>query len=75
VTQQRGDTQPARLPTLQLRRPFAALLGMTAAIFVVYLVAAEMLIRTDTAQHALGTPSLGSEHTQLEQQWFRLGRV
>lgn len=58
--------------TLQLRRPFGHTLVLAAIFMFIFFVAGELLIRFAASHIVLGTPSLGSEHRQFEQQWFRL---
>lgn len=41
-------------------------------MLLVYLIAAEAVVRTPAVNNVLGTPDLGTKHKQFEQQWFRL---
>jgi hypothetical protein len=67
---QKMSGKPGR--TLQLQRPFGHTLLIAAGFLLLYLLAAEMFVRITAVQATLGSPTLGTQHRQFEQQWARL---
>jgi hypothetical protein len=72
MTEQLSNGQPAQSRTLQLRGVNGRFLLSLLLFLLLYLLAAEVIVRLGAGRLPLGAPSLGSEHTQFEQQWFRL---
>jgi hypothetical protein len=68
---QQENLQPVQPKTLQLNRSARFSLGLTLLFLLVYIAAGEALVRLVPVQMVLGTPSLGTEHKQFEQQWTR----
>jgi hypothetical protein len=64
--------QSAQFHTLQLRRLNGRFLLPLAFCLLLYPLIAEVAIRQADGRLPLGVPSLGSQHTQFEQQWLRL---
>jgi hypothetical protein len=64
--------ESAKARTLQLHMPTGQALAFAVLVLVAYLVLGEVAIRYLGGRIALGTPGLGSDHKQFEQQWFRL---
>ena len=68
---QQENLQPVQPKTLQLHKPARFSLGLTLLFLLFYLTAGETFVRLEPVRQALGTPSLGTEHKQFEQQWAR----
>ncbi|MFO7679731.1 MAG: hypothetical protein R6X34_06740 [Chloroflexota bacterium] len=72
MTEQLSNGQPAQSRTLQLKGVNSRFLLSLLFFLLLYLLAAEAVVRWGTGRLPMGAPSLGGEHTQFEQQWFRL---
>jgi hypothetical protein len=58
--------------TLQINRPDIGRLVWATLFLALFTCAGELVLRVDAIASRLGAPSIGSDHRQLEEQWFRL---
>jgi hypothetical protein len=70
--QQWGEGQTGQRRTLQIGRVNGRFLFSLLLFLLLYLLATEAVVRLGQGWLPLGAPSLGSDHPQFEQQWFRL---
>jgi hypothetical protein len=71
MPQQTKGSSP-QFKTLQLHSPIGRTLPVVVMILALLVLTAEALIRPLTGRFGLTMPSLGLEHTQFEDQWFRV---
>lgn len=65
-------SQPLRCRTLQLHRLDGQVMLFTLLCLLLYGIGGEAIVRHFDGRLVLGTPRLGIDHKQFEEQWFRL---